>query len=91
MSGQSTYFVGLLNKELCLDAQKEGHPSIFEKGVRRLIGGSMHNIAMNAMHKLPLALQHEIKNYARPIISGGVGSGGAKSGGKRPKKLDSYV
>jgi hypothetical protein len=91
MSGQSTYFVGLLNKELCLDAQKEGHPSISEKGVRRMIGGGMHNMAMNAMHKLPLALQHEIKNYARPIISGGVGSGGAKSGGKRPKKLDSYV
>jgi hypothetical protein len=90
MSGQTSYFVGLLNKELELDAQKEGAPKLNDKGVRRMIGGGLNEMASNAMHKLPFALRQDIELYKRPII-GGVGSGGVKSGGKRPKKLDSFV
>jgi hypothetical protein len=90
MSGQTSYFLGLLNKELVLDSQKEGHPKIDDKSVRRMIGGGLSEMGSNAMHKLPFPLRNDIENYKRPII-GGVGSGGVKSGGKRPKKLDSFV
>jgi hypothetical protein len=90
MSRQTSYFVSLLNKELTLEAQKDGHPKIDDKSVRRMIRGGLSEMASNTMHKLPFPLRNDIENYKRPII-GGVGSGGVKSGGKQPKKLDSFV
>ena len=93
ISGSSTYYSGLLNKEVVLEAQKENSQSVSDNSIMRMVGGGdLHDLSMAALKHIPILypkikkeLLNEIQNYRGKGSSGGSSSGGARSGGRRSK------